>query len=1164
MTDRSRPHRFAARAVLCFLAAALLHGCGAGGIIVTSGSFRVVASEPSSGGTLFLNDPIALDFTSKVDLQSVNQTTVTFEVLDTQGSPLLEAVDGTFVIDTRPGDAQPGRRLRFEPRLATDNAYTDGSLRAERVYVVRLPGGPSAGGATLLAADGTPLAQSATLVFSTPIGTQPGQLFRNPLPNGPQTTGFDITTGSANSVAPLGLFGAPPLEVRVHFDQALNPSDDNVPVNLDTDPLVLSIADRGRVFLEYNDPVLGADTWIPADVSLERNDLSGATITLRPVGVLPNSAEIRVIAEPTLEDIAGESNVSAVNYNRVVAAFKTSSSYEQQWNGIVEDFAASTAIDTAAVFAETPAEVGPGFVRSGFAFEGTSTTLDYQPSGTVVLNTAFTQLTPTMGLPINVAGGVFNLRNVNIPQGVTVIGQGPNPMVWLCTGSLNVSGTLTVRGGNGATVDTLQSASFPKAGGIGNCGGGNGGDGTPSATERDLRGGNGRGPGQQADRGGRGGYLACTAGCYTGSGYNGSGGGSGGGGGAMATQGDLNWRGTVPTGIVPNTPGSANTSFQQVLGYGGSGCSGTSVNRTAFLAGGEPGELLFTDNREDNNFWGSAIDLNRGLRITGELSVPTGGSGGGGGGDTSPSLNCSVSGGFPASDYSGGGGGGGGGVLIVKALGQITITSTGKIIADGGHGGGGEQVGACGEAGGGGGGAGGMVVLMSAKGIVIEAHGDPNVGAQGRFVYGSPTTVSTPTYPFLGNDYDFAISADGGVCTTGGFGSVYVSGKYRLNGQSMLPGTTYDADPLGGLGGMGIVQLMAPPGDNTQDATNTRLDDNVHFRLPGVPSNLSGAQKRQLLAWRGVPNAQGIFVDDFGNPTDIGSNEGEIRPAPVLLPTPFQARSRARSKWIDTGASQRRPLAAADFLPRGIVTAGGAVVGPVFEFAGLEVASVDPGYVAYSVVGASTRIDQPIVVPSAATQLIDDSASYLGQPAVRIRLAAASAALAQADRYVQYEAELLDNVGTVLAGYRILSHDQQDLLVAPGEPIPTGAVAVQIRAKFFSVVTDGVDGLGATYLGTGGVPVPRSNVRIGFAFHQAPDPSNLLLGRYPASSQNDFVHDLTDPGLQAWIAANGAPRYVQWDVVFDMQYAPTASVPPPLSATLASQELRFLRLPFRF
>jgi hypothetical protein len=79
---------------------------------------------------------------------------------------------------------------------------------------------------------------------------------------------------------------------------------------------------------------------------------------------------------------------------------------------------------------------------------------------------------------------------------------------------------------------------------------------------------------------------------------------------------------------------------------------------------------------------------------------------------------------------------------------------------------------------------------------------------------------------------------------------------------------------------MGIVQLAAPSGSN-QDGTNTVLDDNIVLRANGVV--LTGAQKRNYLAWRGYRNAQGTLVDDFGVPTNIGGNEGDIRPAPVLL-----------------------------------------------------------------------------------------------------------------------------------------------------------------------------------------------------------------------------------------------------------------------------------------
>jgi hypothetical protein len=45
-----------------------------------------------------------------------------------------------------------------------------------------------------------------------------------------------------------------------------------------------------------------------------------------------------------------------------------------------------------------------------------------------------------------------------------------------------------------------------------------------------------------------------------------------------------------------------------------------------------------------------------------------------------------------------------------------------------------------------------------------------------------------------------------------------------------------------------------------------------------------GAAKRQFLGWRGFRNAQGVLVGDAGVPTNIGANEGDIRPSPVLLP----------------------------------------------------------------------------------------------------------------------------------------------------------------------------------------------------------------------------------------------------------------------------------------
>ncbi|MBL9077602.1 MAG: hypothetical protein JNL08_08870 [Planctomycetes bacterium] len=1155
--------------------------CGGGGAAAvptdrfdTDGDFVVRQTSPTSGAEVYLNDPIDIDFSQPLDLASATLQTIRFEAFDQAGHATGETVSGTFLLATSPGDAATGRRLRFLPRLPSDERFADGGLRPGRTYRVSLVGGTAENGTVLRETGGHGLAQPKTFEFRTVDGTQAAQLFRNPKSGGPRRTGFEVTPADDLSQVPLNLFGAPPLEVRLHFDQALNPSATNVPSQFDGNPLLHDPDEKGRLWLEYEDPMagIGVFTWIPAEVALERNDIDGATVLLRPIGVLPNRALVRAVADVTLEDIAGEANVADLAYDPVFGTFRTDASYAPQWNGIAEDFRDHNAIDPTAAFPEAQAEVGPGFVRAGFAFEGNPTSLEYEPLATeVVLNTAFTQIQPKNGLPFTVSGGVFHFKNVRIPNGVNVLGQGPNPMVWLCSGTFTVEGLLSVRGGNGARVDTLNSANFAKAGGIGVCGGGNGGNGTPSAFQRDLRGDTGRGPLQVAGKGGRGGYHACVVGSLCG-GTNG--GGSGGGGGTLATQGDPLYRGTVPATIVPNVPPTANTAFQQVRGYGGSGCSGDSGTRTAFLTGGEPGDLVFVDTRRDNDFWGSAIRLspNGNLRITGELTVPVGGGGGGGGGDMTQGFPaCAPMQPDPAADQSGGGGGGGGGVLIVKALGDIVVTSTGRIVADGGHGGGGEQAGSANRGGGGGGGAGGMVVLMSATRIVLHAHGS---AAQNRYTYGpydDPTTAAIDP-PFLDRDYDFVISADGGLTTTGVFGPQLVSGKYPASGVPMLAGTSYDTNPLGGLGGSGLIQLMVPPGTNA-DGTNTRLDDNVVVRrtlASGVTVELTGIQKQALLAWRGFPGPNGVGVDDFGGTTNYrfadpaastGYAEGDLRPAPVLLPVPFSARSRVQSRWIDTGQSRRRELDAPDGLPAGVV---GAAPGPVFEFAGIDpTPGPNLGFATFTTASGAAILDAgtPVVGP-VAIAAASANEQHLGALAHRVTLAAPSFAIA--DRYVQYEAELLAADGARLAAFRIVHHTERDLwLDAVDGPLPAAAERLQVRARFFGIATNGTEGLGPVYTqvqGDGSVRViPRANVRIGFAFHEDP---RTTTNRYPADGQL-FVHDLLEPGLQAWIQQHGAPRYVMYDVLFDLTYE-DGSQAPALAAGMARPELRFLRLPFRF
>ncbi|MCB9869375.1 MAG: hypothetical protein H6837_05930 [Planctomycetes bacterium] len=457
--------------------------------------------------------------------------------------------------------------------------------------------------------------------------------------------------------------------------------------------------------------------------------------------------------------------------------------------------------------------------------------VDWTPnSQEVVLNTE-SQVMPTPNGPVTVTNGVFVFRNVVIPQGTTVRGVGRNPLVFVLAGTLKVDGVISVRGGDGQRVDTLSSANFPAAGGSGECGGGAGGAGSPSSTARSFTGATGTGPLRIPNFGGVGGRINCAnPGCGIG---------SGGGGGAFATRGD------------PYYPIAATTHFVQPSGFGGYGC----VNRTSTsLPGGAPGAVYFRDGDPSNDFFGVAFDLNRQRWIVGELPMPVGGSGGGGGGDFA--LSCATNDPLFIQDDKGGGGGAGGGVFLAIANGTISVGPAGRVDANGGDGGGGAWAGSNLKGGGGGGGAGGMVLMFSRSKIAIEVHGET----------------------FANGDYDFPIRADGGVCRQ----DVYLGG-FRIRGKYDPLGTATQLDvrPTGGFGGLGVVQLFAPPGANA-DGTNTILDDNVELLRNNIV--LRGAEKQRYLAWRGFPDAAGVWRDDRGNVLQVGNKIGDIHPTPILLP----------------------------------------------------------------------------------------------------------------------------------------------------------------------------------------------------------------------------------------------------------------------------------------
>ena len=135
---------------------------GGTGSLSTGGGFVVLRTEPSDNGKLFLNEPIRIDFTRPLDLNSVDLTTFSFQVLDQLGNVVAEPPAGGFQLDRSPGDADVGRRLLFVPRLPTNDSFSNGGFRPGRTYIVRLVGGSRLNGTVIRDAGGKGLEQPIT------------------------------------------------------------------------------------------------------------------------------------------------------------------------------------------------------------------------------------------------------------------------------------------------------------------------------------------------------------------------------------------------------------------------------------------------------------------------------------------------------------------------------------------------------------------------------------------------------------------------------------------------------------------------------------------------------------------------------------------------------------------------------------------------------------------------------------------------------------------------------------------------------------------------------------------------------------------------------------------------------------------------------------------
>jgi hypothetical protein len=196
---------------------------------------------------------------------------------------------------------------------------------------------------------------------------------------------------------------------------------------------------------------------------------------------------------------------------------------------------------------------------------------------------------------------------------------------------------------------------------------------------------------------------------------------------------------------------------------------------------------------------------------------------------------------------------------------------------------------------------------------------------------------------------------------------------------------------------------------------------------------------------------------------------------------------------------------------------------------------------------------------------------FAGQPVHKLVLTSGALGVIE-NRFANYRCLVRDALGSVVAELRILTHNAAELLLDPADgSLTANAKSVDIVAKFFSISTNGAEGLGPTFLPDPRNPnlkAPVANIQIGFAFHK--DPTTLKSGtdpnRFPTNA-GSFLYDLESPVVRKQLR-DLHYEYVQMDVRFNINYTDQNpgrdAGPNPAGPESPLPRLNFLFLPYRY
>ena len=275
---------------------------------------RVVSVSVAPGDVWPINQAIDIEFDQPIDFTTVNSNTV--RIRNQLGVSAL----GTF---TQPEGPQ-GRVLRdvvrFQPQCPTVGDISDAGLQPGSAYSVFVFSSPFPG-LTVQSTSGGFVTQGVNIPFTTPIGSDPSVLFKDPVLGPPQPVVRGLNGVSLDEAEATYVELGGNAHERVYFENGTL-GQIQLPLNLYSDrdsqwALVLVLdqpidvlsgpSNLDRIALQYFDLVSQSWQGLASTVELSQDcGTAGAEVRLSPIGIVPQGTSLRVLLKQGLEDMTGE------------------------------------------------------------------------------------------------------------------------------------------------------------------------------------------------------------------------------------------------------------------------------------------------------------------------------------------------------------------------------------------------------------------------------------------------------------------------------------------------------------------------------------------------------------------------------------------------------------------------------------------------------------------------------------------------------------------------------------------------------------------------------------------------------------------------------------------------------------------------------------------